>query len=116
MCQHVYLTRSSVGSSRYFLTISLTLHRYSSNNVFASDGTQFIVLHRHSIDSFNNLSTSSTDKHSNTKLSGSVFKALWCSMSMSSVPVCVPKKKEKLLQYVKKKNRDQSELDNKPVL
>lgn len=90
----MYLTKSSVGSSRYFLIISLTFHRCSSNNVLASAGGTFIVLHRHSIDSFNNLSTSSTDKHSNTKLSGSVFKALWCSMSMSSVPVFVPKKKK----------------------
>lgn len=84
---HTKLTRSSVGFSRYLFTISLTLHRCSSNSVFANDGAQLIILHRHSMDSFSNLSTSSTDKHSKTKLSGSVFKALWCSMSISSVPI-----------------------------
>lgn len=51
-----------------------------------------IILQRHSMDSLSNLSTSSIVKHSNTKLSGSVFKALWCSMSMSSVPIDLCKK------------------------
>lgn len=86
MC-HWLLTKSSFASSRYFFTISLTLHRCSNRSVFASDGAQLIILHKHSIFSFSSLSTSSTDKHSNAKLSGSVFNALWCSMSMSSVPV-----------------------------
>lgn len=81
------LTKSSVGFSRYLITISFTLHRCSSNSVFANDGAQLIVLHRHSMDSFSSLSTSSMDRHSKIKLSGSVFNALWCSMSISSVPI-----------------------------
>lgn len=83
--QKCTLTNSSDAFSWYLFTISGMLQRCSSNNAFANDGAHFIKLHRHSIDSFNNFSTSSTDRQSYKKFSGSIFNALWCTMSKSSV-------------------------------
>lgn len=58
------LTNNSEAFSRYFVTTSLMHQRCSSRSVFASDGAHFIILLKHSTDSFSNLSTSSTVRQS----------------------------------------------------